>query len=161
MNARHAPNERAVTVAITALGSLLGHHGGDYLVQTDTCAAAKQDRTPAGRRALAVHAGTYALTQAVTKNVLYRLAGLRVPATAQLAGALTEAVVHAVIDDGRLLEVYARHTRRDRFYGLAQAGINGKSLLDQAAHIQVQIPAGIAATTTVATAVAALAARRR
>ncbi|MBN9758876.1 hypothetical protein Ae406Ps2_3010c [Pseudonocardia sp. Ae406_Ps2] len=149
--------DQAALVTLTAIGSLLGHHGGDYLVQTDTCAAHKQDRTPAGRRALAIHAGTYALTQAVTKAALYRLAGLRVPAAAQLAGALTEALVHAVIDDGRLLEVYARRTRRSRFFGLAGAGINGKALLDQAAHVQVQIPAGIAATA----AVAALAARRR
>lgn len=163
--------DRAATTVLTALGSLLGHHGGDYLAQDDCMAKHKQQHTPKGRRELALHAATYAATQAATKAVFYRTAGVRVPALAQLAGAVTEAVLHAVIDDGRLLRRFAQlgrgHDRfrdadgrllgrQERFHDLADHGVNGRMLLDQAVHQQLQIPAG----TVVTVAVAALLTRR-
>ncbi|OLT22942.1 hypothetical protein BJF78_32710 [Pseudonocardia sp. CNS-139] len=166
------PGQRGAVVALTALGSLLGHHGGDYLVQDDCMAAHKQQHTARGRRELALHAGTYAATQAVTKAAFYRSAGVRVPLLAQLAGALVEGVVHAVIDDGRLLARFARLGRgqdrfrdadgkplgrQERFHGLADHGVNGRMLMDQAMHHQVQIPAGVITTAVVA----ALVARKR
>ena len=82
--------DRYAIPTLTALASLLRHHGGDYLVQPDWCARHKQQRTRTGRTALAVHAATYALTQAVTRAVFYRVGGVRVPAVAQLAGAVAE-----------------------------------------------------------------------
>lgn len=149
-------NDRAATTALTALGSVLGHHGGDYLVQLDCWAQAKQQRTTAGRRALALHATTYAATQAATKAALYRSAGVRVPLLAQLAGAVVEGALHAVIDDGRLLRRFSDIAGKRRFHDLADHGVNGRMLLDQAVHQQLQIPAGTIATV----AVAALLARR-
>jgi hypothetical protein len=143
-------HDRAATTVLTTLGSLAGHHGGDYLVQADCWAQAKQQRTPAGRRALAAHAATYAATQAVTKAAFYRAAGVRVPLLAQLAGAVVEGVLHAVIDDGRLLRRFSDATGKRRFHDLADHGVNGRMLLDQAAHQQLQIPAGTIATVAVA-----------
>ncbi|OZM79925.1 hypothetical protein CFP66_23260 [Pseudonocardia sp. MH-G8] len=156
---------RSSIVTLSALGSLFGHHGGDYLVQDDCMAAHKQQHTPRGRRELALHAGTYAATQAATKALFYRAAGVRVPLLAQVAGAVVEGVLHAVIDDGRLLERFSRLGRgrgrfidqwgevlgrQERFHGLASSGVNGRMLMDQAAHHQVQIPAGVLATVAVA-----------
>ena len=140
---------RSTTVALAGLAGILGHHGGDYLAQDDWCARHKQERTRRGRLALAVHAATYAATQAATRAAVYRIAGHRVHPLAQLAGAATEALVHAVIDDGRLLRRFAHASGKGGFHDLADHGVNGRALLDQAAHHQVQLPAGIAVTTIV------------
>jgi hypothetical protein len=87
---------------------------------------------------------------------------------AQIAGAVTEGVLHAVIDDGRLLRSFSRlGTGRQRFVdkqGRARGrqqrfhddAPGGRAQMDQAAHQQLQIPAG----TVVTVAVAALLARR-
>lgn len=146
--------DRTATATLTALGSMLGHHGGDYLVQADCWAQRKQQRTPEGRRALALHAATYAATQATTKAVFYRAAAVRVPLLAQLAGAVVEGVLHAVIDDGHLLRRFADVTGKRRFHDLADHGVNGRMLLDQAAHQQIQIPAGTLVTVAVASQLA-------
>lgn len=139
-------HHRALTTGLTAIGGLLGHHGGDYLAQPDWCARHKQQHNARGRLALAAHAVEYAAVQAVTKAGLYRIAGHRVHPLAQLAGAAAEAVVHAVIDDGRLLARFARSTGKGGFHDLADHGVNGRMLLDQAAHHQIQIPIGTAVT---------------
>jgi hypothetical protein len=151
--------DRVDVATMTALGSLCGHHGGDYLVQTDRWAAPpapdqpplKQQHNPKGRRALAAHVATYTATQAVTKAAFYRSVGIRVPVLAQLAGAVTEAVLHAVIDDGRLLAKFARATGKPGFHDKAPGG---RAHMDQAAHHQLQIPAGVFATVAVARLVA-------
>lgn len=140
---------RSTTVALAGLGGILGHHGGDYLVQDDWCARHKQQRSWRGRLALALHAITYAATQAATRAALYRIAGHRVHPLAQLAGAVTEAALHAGIDDGWLVRWFAHATGKGGFHDLAAGGVNGRALLDQAAHHQVQLPAGIAVTTIV------------
>jgi hypothetical protein len=164
-------DHRALVAALSALGGLLGHHGGDYLVQDDCMAYWKQNRDdqPRARRELALHASTYAATQAATRATFYRVAGVRVPLAAQLAGALVEAVLHAVIDDGRLLRAYSRigagHRRfvdaqgrplgrQQRFHDEVPGG---RALMDQAVHHQLPIPAGVVTTV----AVAGLLARRR
>lgn len=141
---------RTAVLAVGAIGSAAGHETGDYLVQSDCDAQAKQQRTPEGRWSLARHATTYALTQAATRATFYRTAGLRVPALAQLAGAVTEGALHAVIDDGRLLAKFADATGKRRFYDHAGHGINGRALMDQAAHKGAQIPIGAITTTAVA-----------
>lgn len=148
-------SDRLATTVLTTLGSLLGHHGGDYLVQVDCWAQRKQQHTSEGRRALAAHATTYAATQAATKAAFYRTAGVRVPLLAQIAGAVVEGVLHAVIDDGRLLRKFAHATGKGRLHDLADHGVNGRMLLDQAAHQQVQIPAGTVVTVAVSVLLAA------
>lgn len=109
---------QALVFAVTHLGSLSGHEGGDFIVQTDRCAQLKQQHTPEGRRALLIHGITYAATQHATKAAFYRVAGLDVPAVAQLAGTLAEGVLHVVIDDGRLLAAFAKATKKWRFHQL-------------------------------------------
>jgi hypothetical protein len=146
----HHANYRTAVLVLSAIGSHAGHETGDYLVQRDCDAQRKQQRTPEGRRSLARHAATYALTQAATRAGFYRAAGLRVPALAQLAGAVTEGALHAVIDDGRLLAAFAEATGKRRFHDLADHGINGRALMDQAAHKGVQIPVGAVVTTAAA-----------
>lgn len=192
---------RSTVTTVTALGSYAGHDGGDYCVQSDRCARIKQQQTPEGRKALLIHGATYAATQFVTKAAFYTIAGLRVPLVAQAAGTLTEAAVHVVIDDGRLLSKFAKVTgkcgfhqlgtprqlvgvvdasdgntetvqrvhlvsadahgnptpERDEHGHLVSAGGHdnpnpsaGRALLDQAMHKWIQIPLGVAVTTTVA-----------
>jgi hypothetical protein len=138
---------RAVVLALTWLGGVAGHHSGDYLVQLDLWARAKQQRTGRGRRALVAHCVSYAATLAVTKAFAYRVAGVRVPLEAQLFGALTEGLLHGLIDDGRLLRRFADATGHQRFHDLADHGVNGRMLMDQAAHLGIQLPISAAVTT--------------
>lgn len=143
---------RAAVFALSAIGSHAGHETGDYLVQMDCDAQQKQQHTAQGRFSLARHAATYAATQAATRVGIYRTAGVRVPALAQLAGAVTEGVLHAVVDDGRLLRRFAELTGKDGFHDVAGNGINGRALMDQAVHKGIQVPIGAAVTTVVAAA---------
>lgn len=138
--------DRALTTGLTAIGGLLGHHGGDYLAQPDWCAAHKQQRTARGRLALAAHALEYAIVQGLTKTLVYRVAGHQVHPLAQVAGGGAEALAHAVIDDGGLLARFAHKTGKGGFHDLADHGVNGRMLLDQASHHQLQIPIGVAVT---------------
>jgi len=142
----HNPLRRAAVLAVAWIAGQAGHHIGDYLVQRDCDAQKKQQHTGEGRRALANHAVSYGITEAVVRALAYRVAGLRVPARAQLAAAVVETVTHAVIDDGRLLRKFADTTGKGGFHDLNQSGVNGRMLLDQAAHVGLQVPAGAAIT---------------
>ncbi|OLM27733.1 hypothetical protein Ae717Ps2_7177 [Pseudonocardia sp. Ae717_Ps2] len=74
---------------LTALGALLGHHGGDYLAQDDCMSAHK--RTAPGRVAGNFSARLHLCRGAgVTKWAFYRTAGVRVPWLAQLTGVVAE-----------------------------------------------------------------------
>ncbi|TLW89235.1 hypothetical protein FFT09_22675 [Saccharomonospora piscinae] len=141
---------RAVVLAVAWVAGQAGHETADYLVQRDCDARAKQQHTPEGRRALANHALSYGLTQAATRALAYRVAGLRVPVRAQLAAAVVETAAHAVIDDGRALAAFADTTGKRGFHALAAHGVNGRALMDQAAHKGVQIPLGAAVTAALA-----------
>lgn len=143
-------SRRAVTLGITWMAGLAGHEVGDYLIQLDCDAVTKQHRTKAGRKALARHVATYALTQAAVKWLAHRVTGTRVPVRALLAGQVVEALLHAAIDDGRLLLWFADATGKRRFHDCNQGGVNGRMLLDQAAHRGLQIPAGALVTMLVA-----------
>lgn len=162
---------RVAALVVSWLAGQAGHHTGDYLVQQDCDAQSKQKQNPEGRRALARHSVTYGLTQAVTRAVSYRAAGIRVSAHAQIAGFLAETVAHGVIDDGRLLAWFADGTGKPDFVRLGaprdvaattESGqpvhlknrggetvswdnpnpSSGRGLMDQAAHLGVQIPLG-------------------
>lgn len=148
----HHHSYRTAVLALSALGSAAGHETGDYLVQVDCDAQAKQQRTAKGRVALARHATTYALTQAATRAAFYRAAKVRVPLAAQLAGTVVEGALHAAIDDGRLLARFAEKTGKGRFHDLADHGVNGRMWMDQATHKGLQIPIGAIVTTALAAA---------
>jgi hypothetical protein len=135
---------------VTWLAGIAGHEVGDYLIQLDCDAQAKQHQTRAGRFALARHAITYAATQAAMKWIAYRATGVRVSGRALLAGTVVEGLLHAVIDDGRLLRRLADVTGKRAFHDLADHGVNGRMLMDQAVHKGVQIPVGAVVTVMVA-----------
>jgi len=141
---------RAAVLVLTWLAAQAGHETGDYLVQRDCDAQRKQQRTRVGRRALATHVLTYGLTQAATKAAVLRAVGVRTPWRALAAGQLAEVVLHAVIDDGRLLRRYSDLTGKRRFHDLADHGVNGRMLLDQAAHKGLQLPVGAIITALLA-----------
>ncbi|AFM10451.1 hypothetical protein PIS_062 [Saccharomonospora phage PIS 136] len=109
---------RAVVFAVADAAGRAGHAVGDFLVQRDCDARAKQRRTREGRRALATHAATYTLTEAAARAVAYRVTGVRVPVKAQVLVALVEGGAHAVIDDGRLLARFARASKKWGFHQL-------------------------------------------
>jgi len=136
------PLRRATVLAVSWIAGQAGHATADYLVQRDCDAQKKQERTPEGRRALASHAISYGITQAATRAIAYRAAGLRVPARAQITAAVVETIAHTAIDDGRALARFADTTGKDGFHDLAGHGINGRALMDQASHTGLQIPAG-------------------
>lgn len=160
---------RAAVLGVTWLAGAAGHETGDYLVQADADARHKQDHTRAttptdpqdrrtpcqrvrdGHTALGRHALFTGLAQAATKAAAYRIAGLRVPLAAQALGTATEIVLHAVIDDGRILRRFAGATGKRGFHDLAAGGVCGRALMDQAAHKGLQIPIGAAVTALLAT----------
>jgi hypothetical protein len=165
---------RANVLVATMVGGLAGHETGDFLAQRDRDARRKQQhnvsclphvhidpsdsRSPKQRTrdayiALASHASTYALAQALTKGVLYRSAGIRVPLVAQALGAIVAAALHAAVDDGRLLYWFARWSGKLGFYEVAAGGINGRALLDQASHKGLGIPLTAMFTTALASAI--------
>lgn len=146
MHMHRHPLRRAAVLAVSWLAGQAGHETADYLVQRDCDAQQKQQRTPEGRKALASHAISYGLTQAVTRALAYRVAGLHVPVKAQLAAAVAETLVHAAIDDGRVLQHFAETTGKRGFHDLAGHGVNGRMLMDQATHKGLQIPLGAAIT---------------
>ena len=146
----HHSAYRTSVLTTNFAGGFAGHELGDYLVQIDCDAQRKQQRTPQGRFSLARHAITYAASQAAVRAGLYRAAGLHVPVLAQLTGAVVEGAAHAVIDDGRLLATFADLTGKRRFHDLAGSGVNGRALMDQAAHKGAQVPIGAITTTAVA-----------
>jgi len=109
---------RAAVFAVADAAGRAGDMVGDYLVQTDRQARAKQCRTPKGRRALLAHAATYALTEAGARAVVYRITRTHVPFKVQILIALVEGGAHAAIDDGRLLALFAKATEKWNFHQL-------------------------------------------
>lgn len=137
---------RATVLILTWIGGSIGHEGADYLIQSHADSQAKQHRTRRGRAALARHVLSYGLTQAAAKEAIYRTADVRVPLGAKLAGGLAEMLLHALIDDGRPLRAYAAATGHLAFHDLAGHGVNGRMLMDQAAHKFTQLPVGAIVT---------------
>lgn len=141
---------RATVLAVSWLAGYAGHEVGDYLIQLDRDAQAKQQRTRTGRAALARHVVTYSLTQAAAKWLCLRAVGARTPARAVAVGQVVELLMHAAIDDGRLLRRFADAVGKRRFHDCADGGVNGRMLMDQACHRGLQIPAGALVTTLAA-----------
>lgn len=142
--------DRVAVLVVSWLAAAAGHEAGDYLVQSDRAAQNKQRHDIAGYKALVEHVATYAATQHVAKAVALRAAGVRPGWKAVAAGTVVEALLHALIDDGRLLRRFAHGTGKGGFHDLSAAGVNGRALMDQAAHKGLQIPIGALVTTWLA-----------
>lgn len=88
---------------------VLSHVVGDYVLQTDWQAVNKRGglgRRPVPRRALSAHILTYTLAFVPALVWIYASLG---PAAVGLLALI--AVPHAIQDDGRLLEGYARRVK--------------------------------------------------
>jgi hypothetical protein len=163
-------HKAAVFAAVLGLGRA-GSNVGDHWVQSDFCARAKgaTDAQPVylpdpdseepepvrygtadGQLACAWHALTYSATQALAVGAGARVLGIRLhPAAAATALALS-AVTHYAADrrvPGGLLERLAAKTGNDNFWRLADHGLNGSYLLDQAWHHAWETAAALIAVT--------------
>ncbi|MFI9588265.1 hypothetical protein ACIHCQ_42270 [Streptomyces sp. NPDC052236] len=128
----------------------------DHWVQSDYCAQAKgaTDKAPVtttdekteaetvngtkeGRRACAWHCATYTATQGLVLVAGSRAVGIRLHPGA-VAGALAVSGITHYIADRRVpdgvLHRLAKATGKERFFKLADHGMNGAYALDQAWH---------------------------
>jgi hypothetical protein len=89
----------AAARAATAYAALTAaHEVGDYLIQSDTDAAAKGCPGPEGRAACARHVATYTATQAVALYAANRLLDLRLRPARAAAGLALSGLTHYVVD---------------------------------------------------------------
>ncbi|MFJ6212225.1 hypothetical protein ACIQGZ_02645 [Streptomyces sp. NPDC092296] len=114
----------------------------DHWVQSDHQATTKgQHDDPehghtaaAGRRACAAHVASYAAVQAAALLLGTRTLGIRLRPSRAAAALALSALTHYAADRRRPLKHLAERTGKARFYGLADHGMNGAYLLDQAWH---------------------------
>ncbi|MER8186505.1 hypothetical protein [Kitasatospora sp. NPDC094015] len=124
----------------------------DHWIQTDHQAATKgqHDHTDgqssaAGRRACAAHVATYTATQAAALLLGTRVLGVRLRPGPVAAGLTVSAVTHYIADRREPLRRLADATGGRAFVRLADHGLNGAYLLDQAFHHGIEtIAAAIA-----------------
>lgn len=140
---------RAVVFAVVHAATSGGHEIGDYLEQPDWAARAKQQPGPEGRGALHRHVAGYTTVQTVATLAALKATGVRVPLRAVLAGQAVNAVTHWAIDRGPVLRRFADLTGKRGFHDLATGGVNGRALLDQAAHKGI-LPIAAAVTAAMA-----------
>ncbi|AUG76281.1 hypothetical protein CFP65_1382 [Kitasatospora sp. MMS16-BH015] len=125
----------------------------DHWIQTDHQAATKgqQDGVPgqstaAGRRSCAAHVATYTAAQAATVLVADRVLGLGLRPSRVAAALLLSAASHYVADRRVPLRRLAKATKGGRFVELADHGMNGAYLLDQAWHHAFETCAAVIAS---------------
>ncbi|MFD9630066.1 hypothetical protein [Streptomyces violascens] len=151
---------RTATAALLAV--VLDSFGaaGDYLIQTDHDARTKGaadsrpvtcDQHPAGhgtrdgRAACLSHVASFTATQAAGLFAARRLTGLPVPPARLAAVLAVSAITHYAIDRREGLRRAAHATGKGQFYDLADHGINGAALMDQAVHKTVHVLTALAA----------------
>lgn len=117
------------------IAMFVGHHVGDYLVQTRWQVEHKGDRGWRGWRAATTHAGTY--TIATTWAVLATAVVLGLPLTllGVVACQLVSAVSHLVIDRRFTLRWLIAQVDRLIPGKLAYYDAGGSAFLDQMAHM--------------------------
>ncbi|MFF7457919.1 hypothetical protein [Kitasatospora sp. NPDC008115] len=113
----------------------------DHWIQTDHQAATKaqHDDSPeqsgaAGRRACAAHVASYTATQAAVLLIGNHTLGLGLRSSRITTALALSAASHYAADRRRLLYRLARATKGGRFVDLADRGMNGAYLMDQAWH---------------------------
>ncbi|GAA1401506.1 hypothetical protein GCM10009639_43890 [Kitasatospora putterlickiae] len=113
----------------------------DHWIQTDYQASTKGQHdhaegqsSAAGRRACAAHVASYTATQAAVLLAGTRLLGVRLRPVPVVAALAVSAVTHYVADRREPLRRLADETGKGRFVRLADHGLNGGYLLDQAWH---------------------------
>ncbi|MBD0676638.1 transcriptional regulator [Streptomyces sp. CBMA156] len=115
----------------------------DHWIQTDHQADTKADRSPHGRRACAAHVATYTAVQAAALVLGGRALGLRPKPRRVIAALALSASTHYLADRREPLRRAAEATRRGNFLRLADHGMNGGYILDQAFHHVVETCAAL------------------
>ncbi|MFD9692532.1 hypothetical protein ACFWXO_43005 [Kitasatospora sp. NPDC059088] len=118
----------------------------DHWVQSDHQAATKGQSGAAGRRACAAHVASYTAVQAVVLLGGARLLGVRLRPGPVAAALALSAATHYVADRREPLRRLADATGKERFVRLADHGLNGGYLLDQAWHHAFETCAAIIAS---------------
>lgn len=90
--------EQLATFAATFAALYVGHHVGDYWIQTDHQAKHKGAAGREGRLACLMHVFTYVLTQAVMLALLSTVTGLRWNFWAYVAALLVSGATHYAAD---------------------------------------------------------------
>ncbi|MFJ5232369.1 hypothetical protein ACIQBJ_21045 [Kitasatospora sp. NPDC088391] len=113
----------------------------DHWIQTDHQAATKGQQdgvagqsAAAGRRACAAHVASYTAVQGTALLLANRAFELGLRPSRIAAALLLSAATHFVADRRELLRRLAHATRGGRFVDLADGGLNGAYLMDQAWH---------------------------
>ncbi|MFJ9952555.1 hypothetical protein [Kitasatospora sp. NPDC091207] len=113
----------------------------DHWIQTDHQAGTKaqHDDSPgqsgaAGHRACAAHVASYTAAQAAVLLLGNRTLGLGLRPSRLATALALSAASHYAADRRRLLHRLAHATRGGRFVDLADRGMNGAYLMDQAWH---------------------------
>ncbi|TQS44343.1 DUF3307 domain-containing protein [Cryptosporangium phraense] len=125
---------RGGTFAAAGFALLAGHQAGDHLVQTDHQAQHKASDGAKGWRAMAGHVASYTACQAVALAGL-SAAGVKLRPSRALAALAVSAGTHAFIDRRWPVVWWQDRTGSGPFVRLADHGINGAYLSDQAAHV--------------------------
>jgi uncharacterized protein DUF3307 len=125
----------AITFATLAATAYAGHQLGDHVAQTDTMAGAKASRGRAGYLALARHIAVYHLIVAALCGVTAAVLGLAVSPAGAAVGLAVSAATHALWDRRTPVRWLLEHTGSRGWAALADRGVSGLYLSDQALHI--------------------------
>lgn len=112
----------------------VGHQIGDHIAQTDHQAANKAGKGCEGWQAMAGHVASYTACQAVALLAL-RATGVRVSPIRAVLGLAVSAGTHALIDRRWPVQRLLHATGSPGFADLADGGMNGPYLADQALHV--------------------------
>lgn len=133
---------QAATFAAVWITLMAAHGIADHVVQTDTQATGKTSDAPrthgiSRRRSIQLclaHVASYHVTLAVLLAVVWWALALPLTVAGVTAGLAFSALTHGVIDRRWPVRWLLEHTGSSGFARLADAGINGMYLTDQALH---------------------------
>lgn len=126
----------AATFAALLATAYAAHQLADHVIgQTDSQAAAKAAPGRAGWLALARHVGAYHLIQIVMVGLTVAVLGLPLSLPGALAGMAISAGTHLLWDRRTPVRWVLDHVGAPRFARLADHGLNGMYLADQALHV--------------------------
>ena len=125
----------ALTFAALAVTLYAAHQLADHVIgQTDNQAAHKADAGLSGWRHILGHVTTYHLVMAVMVAIAAVALNLPVTAAGLAAGLGFSAVTHAFLDRRWPVRWLLEHIGAAKFARLADHGLNGMYLSDQALH---------------------------
>ncbi|OHV49320.1 DUF3307 domain-containing protein [Pseudofrankia sp. BMG5.36] len=137
----------AATFAALTITAYAAHTLADHVLgQTDRQAAAKALPGRAGWAALARHVGAYHLVMAAMCTVTVAALALPISPAGAAAGLAISIATHTVWDRRTPVRWVLEHTGAARFAALADHGLNGMYLADQALHTACLWAAALTAT---------------